>query len=244
MELVVNIILPTWILMSLSKEDRLGPVWALVIAVLLPLGYGIYDAVRRRKLNIYAAIGLVSVLLTGVFGLFQGAALWFALKEALIPVVIAAAILASHRSSTPFIQGIFLNPQLINLPLLNQTLTADPARRTGFERLLWHGSLMLAATMLASSVANFFLAMHFVGPTEPGSSDYTAAIGKTTIWGFIIIGVPMMAMLLYVFRHLIVGLERVTGLEREDLTNPGQTVRRTVGPGAGSGAKTDPDPRP
>lgn len=228
LELVVNIILPTWILMSLSKEERLGPLWALVIAICLPLGYGIYDAVRARKLNFYAAIGLVSVLLTGMFGLFKGGAVWFAVKEAVIPIVLAVAFLGSHKTGTPFIKAIFLNPQLINLPLLNEVLDKDPARNAGFQRLLWNGTLMLAATMLVSSVANFFLAMHFVGPTEPGSSEYTAAIGKTTAWGFAIIGIPMVAILLFVFWYLIRGLERVTGLERDDLTNPGQTVRRTV----------------
>lgn len=239
LELVVNIILPTWILMSLSKEDRLGPLWALVIAICLPLGYGIYDAVLRRKLNFYAAVGLVSVLLTGMFGLFKGGAIWFAIKEAVIPIVLAVAFLGSHKTRTPFIKGIFLNPQLINLPLLNGILERDPDRQRGFDRLLWNGSLMLAATMLASSVANFFLAMHFVGPTEPGSSEYTAAIGKTTAWGFAIIGVPMLAILLYIFRYLIRGLEKVTGLERDDLTNPGQTVRRTVQRGEGNTPRPD-----
>lgn len=236
LELVVNIALPTWILMSLSKEERLGPLWALIIAVCLPLGYGIYDAVRRRRLNFYAAIGLVSVLLTGVLGLVKGGAFWFAAKEALIPLILGAAILGSHKTATPFIRGLFLNPQLVNLPLLDRILAADPARAAAFDRLLWQGSLMLAGTMVLSSVANFMLAMHFVGPTEPGSSEYTAAIGKTTAWGFAIIGIPMLAILLYVFWYVVRGLEKVTGLERDDLMNPGQTVRRTVHRGRPSDA--------
>ena len=228
LELVVNIALPTWILMSLSKEERLGPLWALLIAVCLPLGYGLYDAVRRRRLNFYAAIGLISVLLTGILGLVKGSAFWFAAKEALIPLVLAAAILGSHKTATPFIRGLFLNPQLVNLQLLDRVLGDDPAKAAAFQRLLWQGSLMLAGTMVLSSVANFMLAMHFVGPTEPGSSEYTAAIGKTTAWGFAIIGIPMLAILLYVLWFVVRGLEKVTGLERDDLMNPGQTVRRTV----------------
>jgi len=228
LELMVNIAVPTIVLTVLSKEKYLGPVLGLIIAVALPLGYGVYDGIRRKQVNFYSLVGLISVLLTGVFGLFKMDPLWFASKEAVMPLIFAAAILLSHAHHTPFIRSLFLQPELVNQKLLERCLADNPPRQFAFSRLLFQASLMLSGTMVLSSFANFFLAMHFVGGTEPGSEEYTAGIGKATGMGFLVIGLPMVIAMLGVFWFVMRGLVRVTGQELADLTNPGETVRREV----------------
>jgi hypothetical protein len=58
--------LPGLILTQLSKPGRLGPLVALLVAISLPIGYAIYDGVRRHKLNFFSVVGFVSTLLTGI----------------------------------------------------------------------------------------------------------------------------------------------------------------------------------
>ena len=41
-DLLLTEILPSLVLESMSKPERLGPVWALVVALLMPLGFGIH----------------------------------------------------------------------------------------------------------------------------------------------------------------------------------------------------------
>ena len=65
LSLVLNIAIPAVILMKLSGENALGPVWGLVVALVFPLGYGLADFARRREWNIVSILGFVSVLLTG-----------------------------------------------------------------------------------------------------------------------------------------------------------------------------------
>ncbi|MEX2044172.1 MAG: MFS transporter, partial [Opitutus sp.] len=48
LNLVCNIAVPTFVLMKLSGEQRLGPVWALLLALSFPLGYGLYDYAARK----------------------------------------------------------------------------------------------------------------------------------------------------------------------------------------------------
>ena len=51
-----------------AKEPRpwhLGPVKALMLALALPICYGVWFFLRYRKLNFFSVVGLVSVLLTG-----------------------------------------------------------------------------------------------------------------------------------------------------------------------------------
>src|SRR5438132_1272954 len=69
--LLFNIAAPGLILSKLSADDRLGPVGALLLGISIPLSYGLYDLVARRKWNLFSIVGLCSVSLTGGFALLQ-----------------------------------------------------------------------------------------------------------------------------------------------------------------------------
>ena len=70
-DLLVSIIIPSIILMKLSGEAQLGAANALILALALPVGWGVFELVQYRKFNFIAALGVVSVLLTGGIGLLQ-----------------------------------------------------------------------------------------------------------------------------------------------------------------------------
>ena len=61
LEMVVCILLPTLILKKLSGDDMLGTNWALVAALSLPIGMGIYDFVTNRKIAFVPALGFISI---------------------------------------------------------------------------------------------------------------------------------------------------------------------------------------
>ena len=95
LNLLFTIIVPVIILTRFSSEDSLGPDKALALALALPIGYAIYELVRTRKISWSPVIGVVSVLLTGGFRLFDIPPEWLAVKEASIPAALALAILIS-----------------------------------------------------------------------------------------------------------------------------------------------------
>ena len=86
-DLLVSIIIPSIILMKLSGEAQLGAANALILALALPVGWGVFELVQYRKFNFIAALGVVSVLLTGGIGLLQLDNKWLAIKEAAVPGV-------------------------------------------------------------------------------------------------------------------------------------------------------------
>ena len=110
----INILLPVLILDYCSAGPanplerpagesfwHIGPVWALVFALSLPLVYGIRSLVVTRKFDLMSGVGMAGVLLTGVISIFvigpegriHSATPWlFAGKEALIPLILAAAV--------------------------------------------------------------------------------------------------------------------------------------------------------
>jgi hypothetical protein len=52
LNLVCNIVVPTVVLTNLSAEKRLGPLWALIVAIAFPVAYGVYDLATRKKTNV------------------------------------------------------------------------------------------------------------------------------------------------------------------------------------------------
>jgi hypothetical protein len=226
-DLLLTIILPSAALEWLSKPSRLGPFWALVVALMLPLGFGVYCYVTRGGLNFFSVLGLVAVMLTGGLGLLKLDAFWFAIKEASVPIFLGLAFPLSHRWGKPLIESILLTPQLINRPLLEKSIIS-PDQRTDFSKLLFKASLGMGSGMALSAIGNFLLAMFLLGGKEPGSEAFVKAIGKLNWAGFLVIGVPLCAVMFLVLTGFLKGVTRITGLEQDDLMNPGKTVRRTV----------------
>lgn len=214
--LLLNVALPVLILNKCSKAGHwysMGPQWALVVSALLPLGYFIWDWHTRKSVNAISILGIVSVLLTGGLGLLKLSAQAFAIKEAAIPLLIGIAFLLSHKMGKPFFKGML--SQMLNMPKVERVVAKKGATEE-FAQVLWKGTLIVAASFLFSAVANYFLALYFLNGTEPGSAEYTAAIGKQTGWGFAVIGVPSMVFLVAAFMQVSKGLTRVTGLSLED----------------------------
>lgn len=228
MDLLLTVILPSVVLESLSKPERLGPAWALVLALVMPAGFGLWCVVQKRGLNFFSILGLVAIIITGGLGLLNLNAIWFAVKEAAFPIFLGLAFPLSFHFGKPLVSELLLNPQVINQMMLNAALEAGD-RRTRFQALLGQASWALAGTMLLSAIANAGLVLYYLQGTEPGSEAYTKAIGRQNWVGFIVIGVPMIAATMTLLLWLLRRIEQLTGLERADLMSPGQTVRRRVG---------------
>ncbi|SKA95300.1 hypothetical protein SAMN02745166_02329 [Prosthecobacter debontii] len=227
-DLLLTVILPSVVLESLSKPERLGPAWALVVALLMPLGFGIYCLVKKRGLNFFSILGLAAVLVTGGLGLLNLSATWFAVKEAAFPVFLGLAFPLSFFWKKPLVTELLLNPQIINHSLLQSSLdTAE--KKSRFHHLLGQASWALAGTMLVSAAANALLVLYYLQGTVPGTEAYTAAIGRQNWVGFIVIGFPMLGATMLLLFWMLRRLQALTGLERDDLMNPGVTVRRQVG---------------
>lgn len=220
--LLLNVLIPVVILSNCSKTEgflALGPKVALIVAMLFPIGYQIYDYRQRRKWNLFSGIGFVSVLLTGGLGLLTMSAVVFAWKEAAVPLILAALIFFSHKGKKPLVKSLLLNPDLMDMPKIEKAIEAGN-QRAGYERLLWTSTLLLTFSMLLSAVLNYFLAMYFLSDKVPGSPDFTAAIGRQTGWGYLVVGVPSLAMMGFALFRLFKGLKHLTGLDSEQIMLP------------------------
>jgi len=213
--LAFNILIPSAILAKLSSPETLGPIGGLLVALLFPLGYGVWDFTQRRQANFISVVGFVSILLTGGLGLLKADGLWFAVKEAAVPAVIAVAVLVSLKTKRPLVRTLLFNDQVIDIERVDQALAAHH-KRPAFERLLVRSSYLLALSFLVSAALNFFLARWLL-KSPPGTAEFNAELAKMNLWSWPVIVVPSTAMMMIALFLLFRGLGKLTGLPFEHI---------------------------
>ncbi len=233
---LLNVIIPVVALSVLSKDGgkpwHIGPVWGMIIAVVFPLAYGVWFFLRTKKANAFSIIGLGSVLLTGGITLLSwrpdgsvhpNAPMMFALKEASIPFILGLCVLLSHRTKTPLVRVFLFNPDIFDIARIEKAL-AEKGRMAELDKLLWKAALAFGGSFLISTALNFFLTMYFLGDLDTKAANaremYNDAVGKQTFWGFFVIGLPVMIMLMGTLFGMMRKLSELTGLDRDSLMVP------------------------
>lgn len=214
-EIVITILLPALVLMQLSTESRLGPGGALVLALAFPLGWGLREAVTRRKLSWMALLGVVSTLLTGGIGLLKVDPFWLAVKEAAVPSLIGLVILVSNWTRWPLIRILVFNPTLFDVEKVDAALGAR-GTAAAFEQRLRLGTLWLAGTFFFSAVANFVLTRWLVH-SPAGTEAFNEELGRLTLLSYPIIALPSMVMMMGLMFWLARGAKALTGLDVGDM---------------------------
>ena len=213
--LICNIAIPTLILTKFSGERTLGPVAGLIVALSFPLGYGVYDFARRRQANFISILGFASVLLSGGLGLMKVGGLGFAVKDAVVPLLIGAMVLISMRTKRPLVREFLYNEQVIDVPKVDAALDAHN-NRAAFDVLLVRSSQMLAFGFLVSAFLNFGLARYLLR-SEPGTEAFNGELGRMHLLSWPVIILPTMVITMYALWKLLHGIEALTGLTFEEI---------------------------
>ncbi len=218
--LIFNIFLPIFILNKLS--DRLGPLNALILALVFPLGYGIYDLIQRKKTNFFSILGLLNVLLTGGLALFNLSGFWFAVKEAAFPSLVGAFVFGSAFTKRPFIETLFLNPNLMKVDLLESRLE-ERGHRSEFHQHMRTATMLLALSFAFSAILNFVLAQRIFTDIDITLAEEAQSLARNkqiadmTFWSMIVIMGPSILFLLGIFWYLMKGIQKYAGLSTSEV---------------------------
>ena len=69
-------------------------------------------------------------------------------------------------------------------------------------------------------VMNYFLAMYFLNGKTDSQEAFNTGVAKLTGWGFAVIGVPMMIILMITMWKFVSGLKTLTGMDNEEILLP------------------------
>lgn len=239
--ILVNVIIPVLVLSLFSKDSSLqdspkpwhiGPLWAMVIALALPTGYGIWFFLKTKQTNFFSLLGLVSVFLTGGLTIYlwnhdgtvkANAGILFGIKEALIPFILGVAVWLSHRHATPMIRIFLFNDSIFDIAKIEQRVK-DLGADKDYDQVLLGATRLFATSFFLSALMNLGLAQWFFRDFDPSSSkaleEFNSIVGRIMGWGFAVIGIPILVFLFLTLRKLMRGLRKLTGYEDEDLMLP------------------------
>ncbi len=217
-----NIILPSLLLVKgHSLAEKFGftcsniDVYIFIIALLFPIAYGVFDLISRRKWNMFSIIGLVSVLLTGGFGLMQLPTEWIIVKEGAIPLLLGAVVLATAYTKKPLAKMIILSDSVFDVEKIEKTLQERNVQKD-FDKQMKVITYIVAASFLLSSILNFLLA-YYIFESPAGTPEFNEQLGKMTALSFPVIVLPTMIVFIIAMAKFFKALTALTGLKLEDI---------------------------
>ncbi len=216
--IIFNIVIPVVILSKFTSEDRLGPVYGLIVALAFPTVYFFYDFIKSRKANFISILGFVSIFLTGIIGVFEFPSEWIAYKEASVPFLIGLAVLISLKTPYPLIRKLLYNDNLMDLERVDAILE-EKNKKTDFEKVLVNSTYLVAASFLLSTVTNFVLAKVVIH-SPSGTEAFTQELAKMTALSFPVNSLPATAVMMVALWYLIRNLTKITGLSMEEMLAP------------------------
>lgn len=214
-ELIICVILPTVILKQFSDEDSLGPVYALIFGLSLPLIYGLYQMHSERKFGFIPALGFISILLTSSIGLLELDPKYIAIKEAAIPLIIGIGTIVSLKTRYPLVKTFIYNDKILQIDKVDEALKARNTQ-TQFEQALKTATYILAGSFLLSAILNYGLAKYIV--TSPsGTPAFNDELGTMNLLSYPVITIPCMIVMIIAMFYLFRQIKNLTGLTLEDI---------------------------
>lgn len=219
--ILVNIILPVYILNKGTKYG-LTPQNALIVALALPLCSGLYSILKNKKMDFISLLGLLNILISGTLSLLALGGIWFAMKEALFPLLIGIFVLFSSFGKNPFFESLFLNPSAFDVEKIQQKIT-ETNKESDFKKLMKLSTQYLSLSFLMSAFLNFFLAIKIFTPlaetlsTEEKQNILNQQLGQMTMYSLLVILVPSIIFLGAILYFTFKKMTALTGLTTNDL---------------------------
>jgi hypothetical protein len=235
--LLLNIVIPTLILMKGSESPWLaaqlanldgqtgwnlasfygdhGVKLAIIVALSFPILYGLHDFKRSKKVNVFSALGVFSILLTGGISLLELDPQYIAIKEAAIPGILGLVTVLSLKTKYPLVKTFLYNDKILRTDRIAEALAAHQ-KEEEFEKSLKTASWLVAASFFLSSFLNYVLAKWII-VSPAGTAAFNEELGKMTALSFPVISIPATIVLVSALFYLFRSIKKLTGLTLEEV---------------------------
>ena len=196
--LLFNVILPVFILNKAPSFFTFEKIelYSLLVALAFPLAYGLKDYFLTRKTNFISLLSFIGIFLTGGLALFQLKGIYFAIKEAVIPLFIGVIVLGSIFYKKPLISLFLFKSSLFKKDLIYAKLK-EHNREMDFQKLLSKTTLWLAGSFFLSAFLNFVIALIVFKNIDPNLTEkiqrqiLNEQIADMTWMGYVFIAFPL-----------------------------------------------------
>lgn len=223
--ILLNIALPVWVLHVGAKSTypRAAEI-SLVIGLLFPIVYGIWDWKQNHRRNAISLLGIANVLLTGGFALFELTPFWFVVKEATFPLLLGIGVLCTQWfGKQPFFETVMRNSGTLHFDKVDAKV-AELQLQTPMKKIFQTSNALFATSFFVSAILNFILAMSVFSSIPTDLSDMqrksmlNEQIAQMTWKGWVVIALPLTVFMMAVFWLFFKRLKALTGLDFEELS--------------------------
>ena len=190
---------------------------AFLIALIFPVAYFIYDFFKRKNVNVISILGFINVLLTGGIGIFGErfglSKNWFIVKEGALPSLIGLGLIILRKLRKNSFNKILLNDIIFDNHKINSSIKYE--EQNEFETIVHRAGSHFIVGLFMSSFIQFILASLIV-TSNPGESSFNEQVATMTWVSFLAVFVITMSVVGKGYLGLISGVEKITGLKRED----------------------------
>lgn len=230
-----NIILPVIILnkgQNFISSDT-SAIYILIIALFFPFAYGLTDFIRKQKLNIFSVIGLVSIAFTGGLALLELKGIYFAIKEAGIPLILACVTWGSIIVKKPLASLLIFKSSLFDIQKIQSRLE-DRGNKLEFKKLMNQATWVLVGSLVLSAVLNFVIALFVFTEINPTLEEgvrrqiLNEQVADMTWMGYVFIALPLTVITGFLLWWMLRQLKRWTGLTLEELVPQAKKLDKSV----------------
>ena len=219
-----NIILPVLILNKgqnfITVEN--SAVFILILSLAFPFFYGLKDFIWDKKINWLSVIGLLSILLTGGLALLKLEGIYFAIKEAGIPLILAIIFAGSVIFKKPLAYIFIFKSSLFDIERIQSQLSINNNEKK-FKSLMNKATLFLSASFVLSAILNFFIAIFVFKDIDPQLTESSKEliinkqVADMTWMGYVFIALPLTFVTAFLLWWILKQLKFLTGLSLEEL---------------------------
>lgn len=221
--LMFNIALPVVILNYSSRVfSDVSPVVTLCAALSFPVVYGLIDYFKNNKhKNVLSIVGTANILLTGGFALLTLEGMWFAVKEAAIPLLIGVWVLWSSFTEKPLMKWVVDKSSVFRTSDITFQLDSQ-IKRKQYGILLKKATLYLSYCFFFSAFLNFIVGVRIFEHKNVLSelekqNLLNEQIADMTWISFLVIGLPLTVISSWTLWWFINHLRKLTGLSLEQI---------------------------
>ncbi|WP_338635720.1 VC0807 family protein [Spirobacillus cienkowskii] len=215
--IIFYVALPVLVLSKLNTS--LGPLKTLLLALAIPLCYGIYDFSKRKQASPIAILGIVSIFIKGIFAFYKVDGFWFAVQEASIPTFLGVFTIVSAWIGKPFVNYFVYNENIFKIDLLENKLKENKAE-SQFKSLMWQVTMVFGFAFFLSGLLNYILAIQII-VSPAGTESFNKELAEMTWKSYIVIALPKFLISIFGLWWFIFNLKKLTGLKASEILKGG-----------------------
>ncbi len=212
-QFIAGFLIPTVILLTLSDESKLGPLWGMVLSLAFPVAIEVYSFITGRKASLISLFAIIGILLIGAISLFGLSEEWLAARRAAIYIIGGIGILGITRFKRGWIDKWLGN--VFDMDKV-QGAAKEESAKLALRRAVTTASYAFAASLLAIGIWSYVFTILFMSaPT--GSSAFNAQYAELRLLSLPAVSLPFLVAVMAILMYLLSRIEKLTGLEPEKL---------------------------